>query len=47
MIEQYLLGMRNNEAMQARVKQLREGASIAYAVEFEKPQSVVTASTSP
>lgn len=46
MIEQYLISTRNGEAMQARVKQLRESARIAYAEQFSGTKSVVRASAS-
>jgi EpsD family peptidyl-prolyl cis-trans isomerase len=47
MIDQYLIGVRNREAMEARVKQLRDNARIAYAKEFAPAEkSVVTASAS-
>jgi EpsD family peptidyl-prolyl cis-trans isomerase len=45
MIEQYLTSTRNSAAMQARVKQLREGAHIAFADEFAVQKPVVAAST--
>lgn len=44
LIEQYLTGTRNRDAMQARLKQLREGARIAYAAEFAPDQAFVSAS---